>query len=258
MTDTAIIAVIVFAFGLVLGSFLNVVIYRLPRDQSIVKPRSHCINCDHQLTAWENIPLLSYLILRGRCHQCKTHISIRYPFVEALMGILLVLSFYRYGFTWDFFFFSAFIAIVLVITFIDLDFQIIPNELLLIALIPGFYPLVRDGFAQGSVYLFGLLGLGLAFYLIAKLGTLVFKKESMGMGDVKYAALIGLLLGWPGGLVATALAFLLAALILAILMPLGRVGFGQRIPFGPFLSIGTLLTIFWGSEIITWYLHLVY
>jgi len=165
--ETLIIDVIVFAFGLVLGSFLNVVIYRLPRDQSIVKPRSHCTQCDHQLAAWENIPLFSYLILRGRCHHCKTRISSRYPFVEALMGILLVLSFHRYGFSLDFFFFSAFIAIVLVITFIDLDFQIIPNELLLVALIPGFYPLVRDGFTQGSVYLLGLVGLGLAFYLIA-------------------------------------------------------------------------------------------
>jgi leader peptidase (prepilin peptidase)/N-methyltransferase len=178
--------------------------------------------------------------------------------VEILTALVILLVYRQYGFTVDFVVFSIFLCLVIVITFIDLDHQIIPNRLLLIGLIPGFYPLIRDGWVGSTRYLTGAVALGFSFYMIALFGRLVFKKESMGMGDIKYAALIGLLLGWRGGLIATFLAFLSAALLFLVLVPFGKVKFGQRIPFGPFLSLGTFLSLLWGPDLLKWYLHQVF
>ncbi|MFQ6612732.1 MAG: prepilin peptidase [Fidelibacterota bacterium] len=244
-------------FGLMVGSFLNVCIYRLPRGESLVRPRSHCPHCNRSIKVWENIPLLSYLLLGGRCSSCKKPISIRYPLVEALTGIIFFLTYWRFGLTLDFIFYLAFLCLLVVITFIDIDYQVIPNGLLLIGLIPGVYSLVKEGSSNLELYLFGAVGLGVLFFIIRVVGKMIFRKESLGMGDVKYAALIGLVIGWKFGLLATALAFFSASVILLSMMIISQVSFGQRIPFGPFLSLGTLLATIWGAEIIHWYLKLV-
>ncbi|HDY75799.1 MAG TPA: prepilin peptidase [Candidatus Marinimicrobia bacterium] len=247
----------VIIFGLMIGSFLNVCIYRIPREESIVYPRSRCPNCKHQLRFWENIPVLSYLFLRGQCSSCKTSISSRYIFVELLTALLFILLYNHYGWSLDFLMSIIFSCIILVITFIDIDYQIIPNQLLLIGLIPAVYQIISVGFRNSSLYFIGAVGLGLGILLISLIGNILFKKESMGMGDVKYAALIGLLLGWQNGLLAVFLAFLSSAILILILLPLGKISFGQRIPFGPFLSLGTIIALLWGPIIIRIYLNLV-
>jgi len=250
--------ILVVIYGLMVGSFLNVCIYRIPKGESIVKPRSRCPHCRHQLTVWENIPVFSYLFLRGKCSSCKAPISPRYALVEILTAAVFAVVYWQFGLTLDFFFFTVFLCLVIVITFIDLDHQIIPNQLLLIGIIPGLYPLFRDGWDAYKLYLIGALALGLGFYAIAVFGQLAFRKESMGMGDIKYAALIGLTLGWQSGIVATALAFVSASVLFLFLMPFKKITFGQRIPFGPFLSLGTFFALIWGPDIIQWYFQQVF
>ena len=248
----------VIIFGLMVGSFLNVCIYRMPREESIVQPRSHCQKCNHQLPFWENIPVLSFLFLRGRCSSCKTPISFRYIFVELLTALLFILLYNQYGLSLDTLIFIFFCCVILIITFIDIDYQIIPNQLLLIGVIPAVYQIIRIGFQNSSSYFIGAVGLGTGILLIGLMGNILFKKESMGMGDVKYAVLIGLLLGWQNGLVAISLAFLSAGFLILVLFPFGKISFGQRIPFGPFLSLGTIIAMLWGPIIISTYLQLMF
>ncbi|MCH7733462.1 MAG: prepilin peptidase [Candidatus Marinimicrobia bacterium] len=252
------IITLVIIFGLMVGSFLNVCIYRIPREESIVHPRSHCPHCNFQLRFWENIPVLSYLFLRGLCSNCKTTISFKYIFVELLTALLFILLYNHYGLTFDFVMSIIFICVILVITFIDIDYQIIPNQLLLVGVIPAVYQIISVGFQNSSSYFIGAFGLGIGILLISLMGKVLFKKESMGMGDVKFAALIGLLLGWQNGLLAVFLAFLSSAIIILILLPFSKISFGQRIPFGPFLSLGTIIAMLWGPIIITTYLQLMF
>ncbi len=251
-----IILTLIMVYGLLIGSFLNVCIYRIPLRKSIVRPRSGCPHCSHQLSAWENIPVISYLFLRGKCSNCSDKISLRYPLVEILTAIIFGLVYVRFGLSLDFIAFVLFLSVVIAITFIDLDHQIIPNGMLLIGIIPGTYPMIRDGLGQSVQYVIGAVSLGAGFYLIGLLGKLVFKQDSLGMGDVKYAALIGLILGWQGGLIAVALAFFSAAILFLLLMVFGKLSFGERAPFGPFISFGAFLSIFWGQIILHWYLSL--
>ena len=252
------IITLVIIFGLMVGSFLNVCIYRIPREESIVHPRSHCPHCNFQLRFWENIPVLSYLFLRGLCSNCKTTISFKYIFVELLTALLFILLYNHYGLTFDFVMSIIFICVILVITFIDIDYQIIPNQLLLVGVIPAVYQIISVGFQNSSSYFIGAFGLGIGILLISLMGKVLFKKESMGMGDVKFAALIGLLLGWQNGLLAVFLAFLSSAIIILILLPFSKISFGQRIPFGPFLSLGTIIAMLWGTIIITTYLQIMF
>lgn len=244
--------------GLMIGSFLNVCIYRIPLGLSIVKPRSHCTNCNHQITALENIPVFSYLMLRGKCSSCKKRISIRYPAVEIFTALIFVLIHWRFGWSPELIIYLVFGALLIAITFIDLDHQIIPNSLLVFGVIPGLGQIILHWNQNPLQFLIGALGLGAGFYLISWLGEFVFKKESLGMGDVKYVALIGLMLGWASGIVAVFAAFLSATLLIIILLPFGKVSFGNRIPFGPFLSLGTFIGFMWGSSIINWYLQIAF
>lgn len=250
--------ILVVVLGLMVGSFLNVCVHRIPRKMSIVRPGSHCPNCNHNIKAWENIPVLSYLILRGRCSACHERISIRYLIVEAVTALTFVIFFVQFGWSVDFVIFTVFACLVLAVTFIDIERQVIPNGLLLFGLIPAVVLLIRSGLVHTPSYLLGAAGLGLGFYLLRVLGKLLFRKESMGMGDIKYAALVGFLLGWEKGLVAVSVAFLSAAVLFVLLVPLGLVSFGQRVPFGPFISFGSLFAIAWGQDSIDWYLRVFF
>lgn len=242
--------------GLMVGSFLNVCIYRIPLKLSIIAPRSHCTTCDHVLSARENIPVFSYLVLRGRCSSCHERISPRYPLVELLTVLVFLLVYARFGWSATFIIHLVFAALLIVITFVDLDHLIIPNGFLLFGILPGLV-LVYLNRDQAHTYLIGALGLGAGFYLIGILGNFLFKKESLGMGDVKYVALIGLMLGWANGLVAVFAAFVSALLVIAVLLPFGKVAFTQKIPFGPFLSLGAFIGFLAGDTIIHWYLTMV-
>lgn len=250
---------LVILYGLIIGSFLNVVIYRVPNGMSIVKPGSACPNCGHKIKWYENIPVFSFLFLSAKCSDCKSPISWRYPGVEALTSAVLLGLYLHFGMSLDFLFYSIFIILVLIITFIDIDHMIIPNVMLLIAIIPGLYPVIRYGVGNDDfmLYVWGCLGLGLGFLAIQFLGKIALKQDALGMGDVKYAFLLGLIFGWKAGLLVVSLAFITSASAAVFLMIIGKSALGRKLPFGPFLGIGAYVTLLAGSEIINWYLKLV-
>lgn len=246
--------ILIIILGLVVGSFLNVCIYRLPRDMSIVKPRSKCTNCDHQIKSWENIPIISYILLGGKCSNCKTKISLRYPFVEALTAVIYFVIYIYYGITIETGLLLILFSVVIVLTFIDIDFQILPNILLITALIP-ILMFVYLQYSDDLVnHIIGAIVMFAMFLLIGYLGKLAYKVDSMGMGDVKYAAVIGLLLGWQLGVLAFIISFFSAAILIAIMSLGHKIDRKQRLAFGPFLSLGCLVAFFWGPEIINWYM----
>lgn len=249
---------IVGVLGLVVGSFLNVCIWRIPRKQSIVRPSSRCPSCGAPIRPWDNIPVLSYVLLGGRCRYCRERISGRYPLVETLNAALYLMVLYRFGLGWYTPFYLAFVSAVVVITFIDLDFQIIPDGITLagipIGLVAGAL-LLPDPFSR-----MGLLGLrasamGAAagfglFYAVAYLS-----RGGMGGGDIKMMAMVGAVTGWKGVLLTTFLGSLAGSVVGLFLMIFKGKGRKTRIPFGPFLALGSMLTLLWGQELLGWYLH---
>ena len=246
---------LIIILGLSIGSFLNVCIYRLQHNESISKPRSRCPKCKHQLKFWENIPIVSYVFLRGKCSNCSLKISLRYPLIEILTSLLFLLLYYYYGYTIRTLLLIILFSIVIVITFIDIDVQIIPNKLLVLGLIPVSMYIALYGLNDIWGYLLGAFGLSALFLLIAYLGKIFYREDSMGMGDVKYAFLIGLLLGWKNGILALGISFIFAAVIIVVLFIQKKLKSKQKIPFGPFMSIGLLISLFWGDKIIEWYLN---
>ena len=253
-----------FLIGLIVGSFLNVCIYRLPREGSLVFPPSHCPNCQHRLGIWELIPVVSYLFLRGRCAHCRSPISVRYPLVELITGLLflaIAVSFPLSTYPLEFCFYLIFVCLLIVAFFIDLEHQVIPDIVSLPGILLG---LVYHGW-QGLVYrqaVFSALGsavigllLGYAIlFIIGLLGKLWYKKTVMGEGDLYLAGFIGAFLGWQGVVLAIFLAYLLAAVVALAFLALGRVKLGEYIPFGPALVAGGLTALFFGNIIINWYL----
>lgn len=245
---------LIIVLGLVIGSFLNVCIYRLQKNESISKPRSHCPNCQHQLKVWENIPVISYLLLRGKCSNCKIKISLKYPLVEMLTALVFSVVYYFFGISIETLLLIIFFSIIIIITFIDIDIQLIPNNLLLLSILPiTAFVIVNQPNSYQSHIIGGIL-LTLIFLIIGYIGKLVYKVDSMGMGDVKYAGVIGLLLGWEKGILAFIIAFFSAAAIIVIMSMYKKLSRKQRIPFGPFLSIGCFVAFFWGADILNWYL----
>jgi leader peptidase (prepilin peptidase)/N-methyltransferase len=254
---------IVAAVGLIFGSFLNVCIYRLPRNQSLVLPASRCPSCDNPIRPWDNIPVLSYLILGGRCRYCGQRISLRYPLVEALNAFLYSTVIWRYGFGWDSALYCLLISALIVITFIDLDFQIIPDRITLtgipVGLLSGSFVL-PDPFLRTSALGFKSSLIGgasgfLFYYLIAYLSIAIVKKEGMGGGDIKLMAMVGAFLGWKTVILTTFLGSVFGSIVgVAIMIGRGKAG-SVQIPFGPYLALGAVISLFFGQEILTWYLH---
>ena len=250
-TLAAMLDVLLFLFGLMVGSFLNVVIYRLPRDTSIVKPRSRCTSCGEMIPAWANIPVVSWLFLRGRCARCRAPISIRYPAVELVTAFLFVAAGRLDGLTLALPFHLAFIASMIAVAFIDLDFQIIPNEItyagtligLLFAFLAG---RLVDGAIGAAVGAGILWALGAAYYALRKV-------EGMGGGDVKLAAMLGAFLGWKGMLLTLFAASFFGALIGLLVVRAAGGDRHTRIPFGTFLAPAAVLALFAGEPLIAWY-----
>lgn len=240
--------------GLIFGSFLNVLIYRIPRHKNVALGRSFCPHCGALISWLQNIPLFSYLWLRGKCATCHKPISIRYPTVELINALLFVYFFQRFGLSQDFYVFSALGSVLLVIFYIDLDFQIIPDVITVPGMIVGLaISFLPDGIGIVSS-LIGLLVGGLSLYLIALAGDFLFKKESMGGGDIKMAAMLGAFLGWQKVLfifMASAVIGLLVSLVLMIFSR--RLRQERVIPFGPFLSIAAVVAILYGDRLIQLY-----
>lgn len=237
-------------FGLVFGSFLNVVIYRLPLGQSIVFPASHCPKCGKPIKVFDNIPVLSYIILRGKCRVCSEKISPVYPFIEFFTGVLAVTFFILNGFTLNFIsdFFLG--AILLTAAMIDYRYMIIPDKLniagaiigLILCFIRGSGGVIRgfEGAAAGFLILTGM-------YLF---GKIIFKREGVGFGDVKLAAVIGLFVGPLWVFICMANAIILGGIIGTVLIISGRGKAGKEIPFGPFIAAGGIFMLFFRAQIL--------
>ena len=254
---TYLIEVSIFIFGLCIGSFLNVCIYRLPASKSIVHPRSMCSNCGTLIAAYDNIPILSYLWLKGRCRHCQIKISLRYPMVELLGGLFALGTFLKFGLTLEALIYYLFFAALLIVTFIDIDHRIIPNVITL----PGIPICFAASFALPTItYKEALLGIligGGSLFLVAWIYSLITKKEGMGGGDIKLLAMMGAIVGWQGVLFTIFLASLVGTLAgLAAMLQSGK-GMKLAVPFGPFLSIGSITYIFFGTPLIAWYFNLL-
>lgn len=249
--------VLVFVVGAMVGSFLNVCIWRLPREESVVFPPSHCPHCGTRIRARDNVPLVSFLLLRGRCRACGGPIAWRYPAVELLTAVLAVLLWWRFGPTPAFAVAALFVAALIVVSVIDLDHQIIPDEISLPGIVAGVLVAVL-GYGPPLVdSIVGvLLGGGLLWAVAAGYAALA-KREGMGGGDIKLLAMIGAFLGWRGVLVTVILGSLAGAVIGVGLIALAGADRRVPIPFGPFLALGALCALFFGEALAGWYLGLV-
>ncbi len=254
--------IITFVFGSIVGSFLNVCIYRLPRALSVILPSSRCPACNTHIRPYDNLPLISFFLLRGRCRYCKARISMRYPLVETMNALLYVLVIWRFGMGWHTPFFFAFCSAMIVITFIDLDFHLIPDAITLPGIVVGLIAgslILPDPFDRFSVLGFresviGLLAGGAVFFLIAEISYRVLRQEAMGGGDIKMMALVGAFMGWKAVLLTTFSGSLLGSIVGIFLMVLKGKGRKTKIPFGPFLAAGALLSLFYGQELVSLYL----
>lgn len=246
---------VVFFLGGCVGSFLNVCIYRFPRGVSVVRPGSYCPHCKAPIVWYDNIPLVSYILLWKRCRSCRRKISFRYYLVELLAGSIFLSLFVYYGLSPFFFFYGYFISSLLIVAFVDFEHQVIPDEVslagILFALIFCFvFPEVLDEvnprLALANSVL-GLLGGGVMIYLTATIGRFVFKREAMGGGDIKLMAMIGAFLGLRLVIIAYFVAPILAAPI-GITLKLTKKA--DVIPYGPFLALASLIVMLFGNQII--------
>jgi leader peptidase (prepilin peptidase)/N-methyltransferase len=249
-------ALVVIGLGLCVGSFLNVCIYRLPQELSIATPRSFCPHCRQSIRAYDNIPLLGYVLLRGKCRNCQAPISWRYPLVEALTGGIAWALFFKFGLTWHFVLIFVFCAAMIVITFIDLDHRIIPDLISLPGILVGFLLSFFVSWITVKQTAIGMLAGGGSLYLVAWAYEALTKKEGMGGGDVKLFAMIGAWLGWESILFTLFAASLSGSLIGGGVMLLRKEGRHYAIPFGPFLAFSAVAYIFWGGPLVDWYLGL--
>lgn len=214
--------------GLTVGSFLNVVIYRLPRDQSVVSPRSRCPKCGHQLPWYENIPVFSWLVLRGRCSQCNEPISARYAVVELLTGVLFVACLERFGWSWELASALTFVTLLVPLTFIDAELWILPLELTLPGIFFGVLLMVPRGLPAVTASMIAAIGCFLLYRVMEWVGWLLFRKEALGAGDKYLLAMVGAFLGWRPLLGILFLSAAQGALFgIANLLLRGRAGPGQ-------------------------------
>jgi len=260
-----------FIFGTIIGSFLNVCIYRLPREESIAYPGSHCISCNEPISFYNNIPILSYLFLKGKCSKCNSEISLRYPLVEVITGLLFVATVWSFGLSIQTLFYLIFISSLIAITFIDFKHMIIPNVITYPGIIVGIlYNTLRTDWNY-SLELIGNFNLGMQNFfsllsevplldsifgvvlggglllLVAYSYEVIKKRQGMGMGDVKLLAMIGAFFGWEGVLFVIFLASILGSVIGISIIIAKKGDLKYALPFGPFLSIAAVIYIFTGG-----------
>ena len=246
-------------FGLCIGSFLNVVIYRLPRNMSLAFPGSHCTTCDYELKWYDNIPVVSWLLLGGKCRKCREPISPRYTVVELANMVLWLLSvalFWEKSPTY-----AVVSAVVcsaaICIFFIDLEHMLIYNRFVLILVAAGLVAMFHDDFTKPADHIIGVLVGGGVFMVLYFGAIALLKREAMGFGDVKFAAAAGLLLGWQKLLFAVLIASVIGSIVLVILNRVKNQERTTEYPFGPFLVGGMLVALLAGAPIITWYVGLL-
>ena len=248
--------VISILFGAMIGSFLNVCIHRLPREESIVRPGSHCPKCKTPIQYYDNIPLLSYLLLRGKCRYCQASISLQYPIVEATTALSSFFLFITFGVSLSFVYYFTFVAALIVITVIDLYYQIIPDVISLPGIGVGLLGALVVPQVTFLNALIGVIAGGGSLFLVATIYQWLFKREGMGGGDVKLLAMIGAFLGWKAVILTILLSSFIGSIVGITLMLIKGRDFKYAIPFGPFLAVGAVIALFWGEEMIRWYLYL--
>lgn len=259
------IALVILIFGASVGSFLNVVVYRLPAKLSLLLPPSRCPNCLTQLKPYDNVPVFGWLWLRGQCRHCESPISPRYPLVEVATGILFLLVFWTFGLSEQTLGYWVFLSWLLALSLIDLDTMTLPNQLtqsglvagLVFRAIAGFFPSLSSVGLMNQL-LAGIVGAVLGIWLldmITLIGSVALGQVAMGGGDAKLAAMIGAWLGWKLLLVALFLACAVGGSVGGGAIALGWLDRRQPIPFGPFLALGALLAVFGGEIILSIYLQ---
>lgn len=240
--------------GLVIGSFLNVCIYRIPMEKSISFPPSHCTKCNHNLSPLDLIPVLSYIFLRGRCKYCNEKVSIRYPLIESLNGLLYLLIYLKFGLTLITLKYCILASVLIVIGMIDYDTQFVYTSTTIFGgVIAVIFIIVQDiTYKTGIVDLIlgGVIGLGI-------IGSIVFLTKGMGEGDIEIAAVCGLFLGIKGILLGLFLAIILGGVIGVIILALKLKKAKEKIAFGPCIAIGSLISMLWGTEILNFYWNLL-
>lgn len=249
------IAAITFIFGICIGSFLNVCIYRLPLAKSIVYPPSSCPECREPIRFYDNIPVVSYILLKGRCRFCATKISVRYPLVELLSGLFAVSVYLKFGLTLEALITYCFMASLIIIIYIDIDHFIIPDCITLPGILIGF---LASFFADGMTYKDSGLGIligGGTLWMVAFGYQLLMKKEGMGGGDIKLLAMIGAFIGWKGVLLTIFLASVIGTVANVPGMLMSKKFFNYKLPFGPFIAIGAMIDVFFGDPIVSFYLN---
>lgn len=241
----------IFILGLLIGSFLNVCIYRIPREEEIVYTPSHCMSCSKRINWYDLLPVLSYILLRGKCRNCKQKLSFQYPAVEFCNGLAYVGIFLIYGVSKETLIVCALFSILLVIAFIDYSHYIIPNGLVIALFVLALIHLVFD-LNQWLAYVIGFFAASACLLIIA-----IISRGKMGGGDIKLMAVAGLLIGWKYILLALMLGSILGSIIGITLMAFKIIRRNQMIPFGPFLSAGILIAAIYGQQIIDWYLNFI-
>jgi len=250
-------ALFIFLFGCIIGSFLNVCIYRIPQNKSIAFPGSHCPKCSTPLKWFDLLPVLSFVFLKGRCRYCGERISPRYPAVELLNGIIYLFLYYNFGLGIDFFYYSQIVSVLIVIFFIDIDHQIIPNSLILVVFLWDIvFKIVSYFILNEPLSILNYLG-GLAVGAVFFILIFILSKGGMGGGDIKLIGVLGFILGMPLIFLNMFLSFVLGGIISIFLLIFKIKKRKDPIAFGPFLIIGFLISLFWGYEIIYWYLYKV-
>lgn len=255
MSDKALAMIFGGFLGLMLGSFLNVCIHRWPKEESVVKPRSRCPGCGKMIAWYDNIPVLSWIMLGGKCRNCKAAISIQYPLIELANCLIWIFMAWRYGASIEALRGAIFFTILLGIALTDAREYIIPDEFSLGGLVIGILFSLAGGFAGVSTALLGAaVGFGV-LWLVGVAGTRMFKEEAMGGGDIKMMAMVGAFVGWQGVLLTIFLGALLGTLVF---VPLSVVGKKKLVPFGVFLSLGAAATWLAGPALIAWYKAFVF
>jgi leader peptidase (prepilin peptidase)/N-methyltransferase len=250
------LAIVVF-LGLAIGSFLNVVIHRLPRQQSLVSPGSRCPACGYSLRAVDNVPVLSYLLLGGRCRKCRTGISIRYPVVELITGALFVLFYFVYGWTPLLAVRLVFVSAMVALFAIDLEHHLLPDAITLPGIVVG---LVASLFLPPGI-VSALIGMLLGGGVLWAIGEAYYRysgQEGMGGGDVKMLAMIGAFLGWEQVIVTLVFSSVVGSVVGVLVIAVKRGGMKHALPYGTFLALAAVLASLWGEQIVTWYTGLYY
>lgn len=247
------IYIFIFILGAVIGSFLNVCIYRIPLEESIAYPPSHCTNCNAKLKWYELIPILSYFFLRGKCKHCGEKISIKYPMIEILTGILFLLTYMKYDLSIHFIKYSIFFSFLIIIFIIDLNTQ----DVYAITTVPGIALGIVFSIIEKTLYSAPLwnyiLGAGIAGGIIV---LIVYVIGGMGEGDIEIAVFCGIFIGWKYSILMIILSFIIGAIIGVTLIIFKKKSKKDYIPFGPFIALSSFIVVFYGSYILNYYLNL--